>query len=90
MCGSLNVISDHLALWVSHALNLNYTTTNNDDLRPTDHIDAVVSMEGRCLQLGARWGIKPSWSRKLIINAQAETSSEKKIFREAFSRRRWL
>ncbi len=90
MCGRLNVISDPLAMWVSHALNLDYTTISNDDLRPTDHIDAVVSMEGRCLQLGARWGIKPSWSKKLIINAQAETASEKKTFREAFDRRRCL
>lgn len=77
-------------MWVSHALNLDYTTTSNDDLRPTDHIDAVVSMEGRCLQLGARWGIKPSWSKKLIINAQGETVSEKKTFRDAFAHRRCL
>lgn len=90
MCGRLNVISDPLAMRVSHALNLDYTTISNNDLRPTDHIDAVVFMEGRCLQLGARWGIKPSWSKKLIINAQAETASEKKTFREGFARRRCL
>lgn len=90
MCGRLNVINDPLAQWVSQVLDLDFRTSTNTDLRPTEHIDAIVSMEGRCLQLGARWGIKPAWSKKLIINAQGETAAEKKTFREAFAKRRCL
>ncbi len=90
MCGRLNVINDPLAQWVSQVLDLDFRTSTNTDLRPTEHIDTVVSMEGRCLQLGGRWGIKPAWSKKLIINAQGETAAEKKTFREAFAKRRCL
>ena len=38
--------------------------------------------------LRVRWGIKPGWSSRTIINARAETVTEKPTFRLAFSNNR--
>jgi len=36
-------------------------------------------------QLDTTWGIKPQWSKKLLINAQSETVAVKPTFRRAFA-----
>lgn len=37
-----------------------------------------------------KWGFAPSFMNKLLINARSETIAEKRLFREAFIRRRCL
>lgn len=34
------------------------------------------------------WGLKPSWARRLLINARAETLAEKRMFRKLLEERR--
>jgi len=90
MCGRLNVIEDPLTSWVSEALGIAFDTVTNNDLRPTQSVDTIAHVEGSYIQLGTTWGIKPNWSKKIIINAQGETAAEKKTFKQAFANQRCL
>lgn len=65
------------------------------NIAPTDVVPAVTETnEGRTLQF-FQWGLVPSWSKdssigQKLINARAETLTEKPSFRTAFKRRRCL
>ncbi len=67
------------------------------NIAPTQDVAAIrFSGRGTTRELAfLRWGLIPSWSRKglqgaPLINARAETASEKPSFREAFLERRCL
>lgn len=90
MCGRLNVIKDPLTSWIGEALGISFDTVTNNDLRPTQSVDTIAHIEGSYIQLGTTWGIKPNWSKKIIINAQGETAAEKKTFKRAFASQRCL
>ncbi len=64
------------------------------NVAPTQPVLAVTDPAVRDAQW-MRWGLVPSWAKDLsigsrLINARAETLSEKPSFRSAFSRRRCL
>ena len=65
------------------------------NIAPTDVVPAVVQGEkGREVQM-FQWGLVPSWAKdpsigSRMINARAETLSEKPSFRAAFKKRRCL
>ncbi len=84
MCGRLNVIDDPLCGVIGDMLGINFKTTTNTDLRPTQMVSTVGVDHGELKQLDLPWGIKPDWAKKLIINAQAETVSVKPTFANAF------
>jgi putative SOS response-associated peptidase YedK len=69
--------------------------TPNYNIAPTQEVAAVVEEdEKRKLEL-FRWGLVPSWAKdpaigNKMINARAETVSEKPSFRSAFKKRRCL
>ena len=87
MCGRLNVIDDYFVQTLCDQLGLQFNTTSNSDLRPSQKVDVIVAP---LRQMQVIWGIQPSWSKGLIINAQSETVGEKKTFRKAFHLRRCL
>ncbi|WP_295893745.1 SOS response-associated peptidase [uncultured Vibrio sp.] len=84
MCGRMNIIDDPLAQVVSDLLGIAFTTQSNPDVRPTDRVSAVSHTESGFEQLDLAWGIKPSWSKRVLINAQAETVASKPTFRAGF------
>lgn len=88
MCGRMNVIDDPLARLVFDLVGLRFTTTSNADLRPAQPVATLADTGAGLQQLDTRWGIKPHWSKKLLINAQAETVAEKRTFKAAFRARR--
>jgi len=90
MCGRLNVIADPLTQIVSEWLGLEFNTTSNADLRPTQLVSAISKVNGQLEQLDAHWGIQPHWAKKIIINAQAETVAEKHAFKSAIAEQRCL
>ena len=69
--------------------------TPSYNIAPTQEVAAVVEEdEKRKLEM-FRWGLIPSWAKdpaigNKMINARAETVSEKPSFRSAFKRRRCL
>ncbi|MCP4349380.1 MAG: SOS response-associated peptidase [Desulfobacterales bacterium] len=60
------------------------------NIAPTHDVHAVICRDSRPRIGKLRWGITPSWNSGLIINARAETLSEKPFFRTAFQKRRCL
>ena len=66
------------------------------NIAPTQLIPSILSVSGGEKQLQMlRWGLIPSWAKDAkisakLINARAETVSEKPSFKAAFKRRRCL
>ena len=90
MCGRLNVVNEPISGWIGGQLGIEFTTPDNSDLKPTQPVATLVSEEGRYRQLDTAWGITPHWSKRPIINAQAETVSSKRTFQTAFRSARCL
>ena len=64
------------------------------NVAPTKPVYAVLTREERQLRI-VRWGLVPFWAKDVkigsrMINARAETVSEKPAFRRAFAQRRCL
>jgi putative SOS response-associated peptidase YedK len=90
MCGRINVFANNLNTKVSNSLGINFHAQQNLDLRPTQQAATLVMHNQEFYQQDASWGIQPTWSKKLLINAQAETVMSKKTFAYAFEQNRCL
>ena len=90
MCGRLNVTDDPLVQQICDFLGIDFSTTTNIDLRPTQQASTIIMQNGNIQQLNSSWGIKPEWSKKILINAQAETVATKKTFKQAFENNRCI
>jgi len=96
MCGRYNLIAtgqqimDHFGLLSLPALKPDY------NIPPGQKILAVVQMEdGNNRAVNLHWGLIPSWSKDRsiashLINARAETLTEKPSFKQAYRHRRCL
>ncbi len=65
------------------------------NIAPSQMIDVVFEPENERILSQLKWGLVPSWSKdaptsKGLINARAETITEKPSFREAFKSRRCI
>ncbi|HEY8338272.1 MAG TPA: SOS response-associated peptidase [Egibacteraceae bacterium] len=65
------------------------------NVAPTDTVGAIVEHEQRRLLVAFRWGLVPSWASDpkvgaRMINARAETLTDKPAYREAVARRRCI
>lgn len=89
MCGRFTV-DKGLTPIVSELFNMHYSVKTNNNLSPSQLVATVTNADSNYNQVNALWGIKPKWSKKLIINAQAETVAIKPTFRQAFQSQRCL
>ncbi|WP_288739527.1 SOS response-associated peptidase [uncultured Rheinheimera sp.] len=90
MCGRLNVIDDPICIAITEILGIQLRLQTNTDLRPTQKVSTIANIHGSYQQLDLNWGIKPQWSKTLLINAQAETAATKPTFKQALAERRCL
>ena len=94
MCGRMNVIDDPNVRGFLDALGIPMYpkghSFTNQDLRPTDETLLLLPKGKEITPATLSWGIQPSWSKKLLINAQSETISEKTTFKKAFECHRAL
>ena len=70
-------------------------TTERYNIAPTQSVPVVIENEGARFLDALQWGLIPSWAKdpgiaNKLINARAETLSEKPSFKVALSRRRCL
>lgn len=86
MCGRLNVTDSPDVIEMCNQLGINFTTTANADLRPTNSLDLITGAG----QIHTKWGIKPEWSDRLLINAQAEKMASSRLWKPAFHQQRCL
>ena len=89
MCGRMN-IDTKLCPIISEFFGINFTTPNNDNLSPGQTVSTIIKSGGNYQQLNADWGIQPSWSKGLLINAQSETVITKPTFSDAVRSHRCL
>jgi len=89
MCGRFSV-NKAISPIVSELFNTHFNTETNAILSPSQSVATLVSSNSTYHQINALWGIKPSWSKGLIINAQSETVATKPTFRQAFQHQRCL
>ena len=89
MCGRMN-IDTKLSPIISEFFGINFTTPANDNLSPGQTVSTVIKNNGDFQQLNAGWGIKPGWSKSLLINAQSETVISKPTFKNAIMSHRCL
>lgn len=88
MCGRLNVTDDPLARVVSQLVGIDFFPQMNLDLKPTENVSVVAFEAQAYCQKDIKWGTRPEWTKRLIINAQSETVASKPTFRNGFIRRR--
>ena len=88
MCGRIDIQPNNIKEAVKAGFGVDWNTKVNRDLRPTQRVDALLSAPPGLVQTSLQWGIKPSWSKQLVINAQAETVAIKQTFRDSFESRR--
>jgi putative SOS response-associated peptidase YedK len=96
MCGrfSITLPNDAMAQLFDAAPANALPDVPNYNVCPTNDVHVVLSEGGRRLQ-AMRWGFLPHWYKALndgplLINARAETLSEKPAFRAACRERRYI
>ena len=72
MCGRFS-INKAITPIVSELFNTPFIAESNFNLSPSQSVSTIVKNNSSYSQVNALWGIKPNWSKKLIINAQSET-----------------
>ena len=90
MCGRMNVSDNPMVKALFDSLRIAFKSLLNEDLRPSQAVATITSIDNRLQQHNMTWGIKPAWSKKLLINAQSETVAMKQTFKNAFAMRRCL
>ena len=63
--------------------------TPRAEIYPTENAPVIVKKKHKQLKL-FKWGFPPSYTKRPIINARAETIDEKPTFRESFQKKRCL
>lgn len=96
MCGrfALTLPQDAVASWFGAELRAEFETPRYN-ICPTQMIPAAVFHDGARHIVQMRWGFIPHWYKKpsdgpLLINARAETITQKPSFRAAIKTRRCL
>lgn len=96
MCGRFALTHSAEALAEAFALKKVPDFAPRYNIAPSQPVAVVVLTDGTAQELKwMRWGLIPSWAKDpaigfKLINARAETLSEKPSFRTAFKRRRCL
>ncbi|WP_232771154.1 SOS response-associated peptidase [Colwellia sp. 75C3] len=88
---------------ISEFFGCNFSAPSNSNLSPGQTVATLVSkglsaasaeddknQQSPFKQLDSNWGIQPSWSKRLLINAQSETVLTKSTFKEAIKTHRCL
>ena len=96
MCGRFVLITDLKIITESfHVRNVACEYRPGNNISPGQQIAAVLRKDDQNSLVNFRWGLITSWAKdpsigNKMINARAETVSEKPSFREAFKKRRCL
>lgn len=89
MCGRFSV-NKTITPIVCELFNMDFSVESNANLSPSQSVSTIIRGNTNYQQVDVLWGIKPNWSKKLIINAQSETVATKATFRQAFQSQRCL
>src|SRR5580693_525328 len=57
------------------------------NIAPSQKVTVIVEDKGAIRPVEMKWGWTPAWSKQLLINAQAETVTEKPTFKKYLHQR---
>ncbi|WP_232299964.1 SOS response-associated peptidase [Colwellia sp. MT41] len=101
MCGRMKIESKHSKI-ISDFFGCKFSVPANNNLSPGQNVATLISNDANkgenhdsneqisYQQLDANWGMQPSWSKRLLINAQSETVLTKNTFKVAIKTHRCL
>ncbi|MCW8916948.1 MAG: SOS response-associated peptidase [Magnetovibrio sp.] len=87
MCGRFEVAKANKKLKKRFGLKLVPPSPQGTEMRPTDRILTIDSESGNVRGRLLGWGLKVDWDTRPLINARAESLSEKPTFRALLNRR---
>jgi len=94
MCGQMNIVDDATLQELMEELGVDdYPAPSQPQaplFKPSQSTLMLSQDQGQLSASHAQWGIHPSWSKQLLINARSETISEKPSFQAAFQQNRVL
>lgn len=94
MCGQMNIIDDAALQALMEELGVDdYPAPSQPQaplFKPSQTTLMLSHAHGQIHASHAQWGIQPSWSKTLLINARSETLSKKRSFQAAFQQNRVL
>ena len=101
MCGRMNFDNKHSKV-ISEFFGCDFSAPSNNNLSPGQSVATLIRRDSNndsksrsidepiFKQLDSTWGIQPSWSKRLLINAQSETVLTKATFKDAIKTHRCL
>ncbi|HCJ59126.1 MAG TPA: SOS response-associated peptidase, partial [Clostridiaceae bacterium] len=90
MCGRFLLKSGLEDLATRYNADYSEGLYKSGEIFPSENALAVVKTDGRIRLLPMKWGFPMSGSKRLIINARAETADKKPMFKSALIKRRCL
>lgn len=96
MCGRFALISDLSVITDDFDIQeVSASFSPSRDVCPGQQIPAVIRFDNKNILASFLWGLIPSWSKDpslgaKLINARAETITQKPSFKDAFAKRRCL
>ncbi|MTI65920.1 MAG: SOS response-associated peptidase [Firmicutes bacterium] len=90
MCGrySLNYgVENLIKRYRIRKIDFDFTVTK--EIFPSNKVPIIINREKREIRK-MKWGFSPSFTKRLIINARAETVNEKRLFKNSFYKSRCL
>ncbi|MDT3417110.1 putative SOS response-associated peptidase YedK [Brevibacillus aydinogluensis] len=97
MCGRFTLVSDPISLQYRFTLSsIPFDLQPRYNIAPSQNIYAIISLDDGNRRIGElRWGLIPSWAKDerighKMINARAETLTEKPAFRNLINRKRCI
>lgn len=92
MCGRYTISKKAEVLGSFFNAGLSQISVPVHNASPGQHLPVILDIEPTRI-VPAQWGIKPPWAKqgsRLLINARAESVSQRPTFKESFTRRRCL
>jgi putative SOS response-associated peptidase YedK len=90
MCGRYGVISGEKEIKKRFDVgSFSGKITKSYNLAPTQNAPVITRHSPNMLSI-KYWGFTPSWSKKILINAQAEKLSESRVWSKAFKENRCI
>lgn len=82
MCGRFGIEPD-LPLQVEEEFNISFQCDADSNICPSMLLPTIINTKQGLQQFNGAWGIKPNWSKKLLINAKSETATIKPTFKNS-------
>jgi putative SOS response-associated peptidase YedK len=86
MCSRFSQTKEKVTLQI-YGVQIAFGFVPRYNIAPSQKVSVIVERAGKIQPVEMTWGWKPVWSKQLLINAQAETVTEKPTFKKILHQR---